>query len=223
MTGTPWHSAPLVALDLEGSGAQDREREAILEIAAVPVIRSRPDLDNAYTTLVNPGRPIAKRPWISPGLTSENLSAAPAIEAVEPDLAERLNGSYIVGHNIGVDWRLLHRRCPTIHPAGLIDTLRLARHLSTNTSNSNTSNGLSHLVAAHDLTSEVNRVATGSQPHRALWDAVAAALLLASLIKQAWQAPPTIDELSAIAGPPHRNPPATTAPDQPPLFGSKPM
>jgi hypothetical protein len=30
-----WSAAPLVALDLEGSGAQDRDHEAILEIADV--------------------------------------------------------------------------------------------------------------------------------------------------------------------------------------------
>jgi hypothetical protein len=35
MTGSTeeWTTAPLVALDLEGSGAQDRDDEAILEIA----------------------------------------------------------------------------------------------------------------------------------------------------------------------------------------------
>ena len=37
MTGssTPWQRARLAALDLEGSGAQDRDSEAILEIAVV--------------------------------------------------------------------------------------------------------------------------------------------------------------------------------------------
>ena len=41
----------------------------------------------------------------------------------------RLSGKILVGHNVPVDWRLLRRRCPSIQPAGLIDTLRLARHL----------------------------------------------------------------------------------------------
>ncbi|KIH99553.1 hypothetical protein LP52_06630 [Streptomonospora alba] len=41
MTEQPWTQAPLVALDLEGTGAQDRENEAILEIAAVPLAWSR--------------------------------------------------------------------------------------------------------------------------------------------------------------------------------------
>ena len=38
-----WTTAPLVALDLEGSGAQDRDNEAILEIAVVPITAGQPD------------------------------------------------------------------------------------------------------------------------------------------------------------------------------------
>jgi hypothetical protein len=37
-----WTTAPLVVLDLEGSGAQDRDSEAILEIAIVPLLGWRP-------------------------------------------------------------------------------------------------------------------------------------------------------------------------------------
>src|SRR5215467_8788529 len=83
MTGssTPWQQARLAALDLEGSGAQDRDNEAILEIAVIPLSEGQPDLPHAYSTLVNPQRPVPRRPWISPGLTMAAL---------------------IVGHNVGV-------------------------------------------------------------------------------------------------------------------------
>ena len=58
VTGTdaPWHQADLVALDLEGSGAQDRENEAILEIAlVVPLTAGKPAVAEAYATLKNGG------------------------------------------------------------------------------------------------------------------------------------------------------------------------
>jgi DNA polymerase III epsilon subunit-like protein len=213
MTGTPWYDAPLVALDLEGSGAQERDHEAILEIATVPIVNAHPDVDNAYCTLVNPGRPIPKRPWISPGLTNHVLRNTPTIETIEPAVAARLNGRYLIGHNVGVDWRLLHRRCPTIQPAGLIDTLRLARHLGTTTSN-----GLAQLIAAHDLTAKIDTLATSSQPHRALWDTVATAILLVTLIQQRWPTPPTIDQLSNIAGVMLASSPSSSA--EPTLFDS---
>src|SRR5450756_803910 len=82
-----WKTAPLVALDLEGSGAQDREGEAILEIAVVPFTDGQPDTAAAYSTLINPGRTIPRRPWISPGLTTAVLAAAPGPADIEPELA----------------------------------------------------------------------------------------------------------------------------------------
>ena len=69
----------LVAIDLEGSGAQDRDNEAILEIALVPIIGWQPDTGGAYCTLVNPQRPIPRRPWISPGLIDETLRKHPRL------------------------------------------------------------------------------------------------------------------------------------------------
>ncbi len=52
-----WTTAPLVVLDLEGSGAQEHDDEAILEIAVVPVIAGQPDVAAVYATLVNPAGP----------------------------------------------------------------------------------------------------------------------------------------------------------------------
>jgi DNA polymerase-3 subunit epsilon/exodeoxyribonuclease X len=82
--------------------------------------------------------------------------------------------TFIVGHNVGVDWHLLHRRCPSIRPAGLIDTLRLARP-------DEKGNNLARLLDCHQLTPKVTELARDSQPHRALWDTTGAALLLQAL------------------------------------------
>ncbi|MGC4804977.1 exonuclease domain-containing protein [Micromonospora sp. DT233] len=194
----PWTAASLVVIDLEGSGAQDRENEAILEIALVPLRAGLPHMPTHYTTLVNPGRPIGRRSWLSPGLTDAALRHAPTLGDVAGDLADRINGRYLVGHNVNVDWRLLHRRLPDIHPAGLIDTLRLARALP-----GNRPHGLAALIDGLHLTERVNTAAPGSQPHRAIWDTVAAAVLLPELISRRWAAaPPTISELAAVAGVP---------------------
>jgi DNA polymerase-3 subunit epsilon len=190
-----WRTAPLVALDLEGSGAQDHEDEAILEIAVVPCTAGQPDTAGAYSTLINPGRTIPRRPWISPGLTTVVLAAAPGPADIEPELARRVSGHVIVGHNVRVDWRLLHRRYPVIAPAALIDTLRLARHLKLGKQNS-----LSSLTAQLQLTPEADRLAAGSEPHRALWDAVAAALLLQALIARCWPSGVTLGALLETAG-----------------------
>jgi DNA polymerase III epsilon subunit-like protein len=198
MTGssTPWQQARLAALDLEGTGAQDRDSEAILEIAVVPLAEGQPDLSHAYSTLVNPQRPAPRRPWISPGLTMAALGAAPAIASVEPELARRLSGAIIVGHNVGVDWRLLRRRCPSIRPAGLLDTLRLARLARPG----DEGNGLSTLLDRYELTRQVTELAPASRPHRALWDAAGAVLLLRKLITMNYPDGVSIQHLMSIAG-----------------------
>jgi DNA polymerase-3 subunit epsilon/exodeoxyribonuclease X len=195
-SSVPWQQARLVALDLEGTGAQDREEEAILEIAVVPFADGQPDMANAYCTLVNPGRPVPRRPWISPGLTTRALADAPAIATVEPELARRLNGTYIVGHNVNVDWRLLHRRSPSVQPVALIDTLRLARQAHPGEKGNN----LSKLLDRHQLTATVAGLAKDSQPHRALWDTTGTALLLNALVTAQYPHGATIDELLTAAG-----------------------
>src|ERR1019366_1340754 len=161
---TAWTDAPLVVLDLEGSGAQDRDDEAILEIAVVPLSSGKPSLPEAYCTLINPGRPIPHRPWISPGLTSTVLATAPPLAEVAPELAARIDGKIVVGHNVGVDYRLLRRRCPDIKPRALIDTLRLARHLNPALKR----NALGELLERHGLTADVTRLVPDSQPLPAL-------------------------------------------------------
>ncbi|MFI6458104.1 exonuclease domain-containing protein [Streptosporangium amethystogenes] len=174
-----WTTAPLVAFDLEGSGSQDHEHEAILEVGVVPLAAGRPDIRNAYDSTVNPGRRIQPRLWSSPGLTNDVLGLAPRLDAIEPELAGRLNGTSIVGHNVNVDWRLLSPRCPGIRPASLIDTLKLARLVHRNTQ----PRTLTALLAYYELDGEVTKL-SGGQPHRALWDAVGAGLLLGALIRE---------------------------------------
>lgn len=197
----PWYEASLVALDLEGSGAQDRENEAILEIALVPIVGGRPVMDHAYETLLNPGRRIRQRPWISPGLTNDTLAAAPKLSDVAAEITSRINDRYLVGHNVTVDWRLLHRHLPEARPAGLIDTLRLAR----NRRPEDKGRSLTSLLEQLDLTDQIDQQVPTGRPHRALWDTVAAAHLLRTLLDDSR---PTLTALLHEASP---APPSATA------------
>jgi DNA polymerase-3 subunit epsilon/exodeoxyribonuclease X len=152
---TAWTDAPLVALDLEGSGAQDHENEAILEIAIVPITSGRLSLTDSYATLINPRRAIP-----------------------------------------------LHRHCLQIQPAALIDTLRLARHIHPGTKG----NSLTALLDHYQLTTAVSELTPSSQPHRALWDTIGAALLLTELVSELPDGPTlSLDDLKHIAGYPPSN------------------
>lgn len=179
MHNQPWTTAPLVAFDLEGTGGQDREHEAILEVGVVPLVDGSPDMRGAYDSMVNPERRIERHTWSSPGLTNDVLALAPPLSAVEPELTGHLDGATLIGHNVNVDWRLLSLRCPGVRPASLIDTLKLARLVHGNTQR----RSLAALLAHYELDDEVTKL-TGGQPHRALWDAVGAGLLLGMLIRE---------------------------------------
>ncbi|MCP2325229.1 DNA polymerase III epsilon subunit-like protein [Hamadaea flava] len=208
--GSPlWHAADIVALDLEGSGAQDHAAEAILEVAAVPLLNGQPDLDRAFTSLVNPGRPIPPRSWLAPGLTDGVLATAPAFDSIAPTLAELIDGKWVLGHNVQVDWRLLSGHLPGLRPAGLLDTLQLARTMAF------PDRKLSTLVDSLRLREAMHAAAGSSQPHRAYWDSVAAAYLLPKLIYRLWpKRPPTFESLRLMAGVPLPAEPV----DQPGLF-----
>ncbi|WP_202638694.1 3'-5' exonuclease [Bailinhaonella thermotolerans] len=204
----------MIAVDLEGSGAQDGEHEAILEIALVPLVHGHPSPADSYHTLINPGRPLPRRPWTSPGLTNEALKDAPPLEQIEPELTTRLADSTIVGHNVTVDWRLLRRRCPNVQPAALLDTLRLARICLPDGQRK----GLQPLLEHYGLVQRVDELASDSQPHRALWDAFGAALLLFELIHSAPESLPLRTLYRSAVIPIEEDLTAQSGPEQLPLL-----
>ncbi|MBE8523061.1 3'-5' exonuclease [Amycolatopsis sp. H6(2020)] len=193
----PWSDAHLVAIDLEGSGSQDTVGEAILEIALVPIRGGAPDIDRAYSTLINPKRKITRVPWLSPGITNSVLEHAPTIDEVAPDIIELVADAHLVGHNVRVDWRPLRKTLPAAKPSGLIDTLRLARYLQPELKNGH---GLQAWIKRLDLTGSIDRAAGDSQPHRALWDSVATATLLQTFMRDKPAHETHLDALIDTAG-----------------------
>lgn len=194
----PWTTAPLVAIDLEGTGGHDRDREKILEIAVVPLAAGHPDMSQAWETTINPGRTIAPRPWISPDLTGTILLTAPPLQDVADDITSRVHKQILVGHNVGAGWRLLHRNLPDLEAVALIDTARLYKHLRPAAERWS----LTRLITQYGLSDQVRALAPKRSPHRALWDAIAAALLLPALVQELPRgAAMTLAELERVAGP----------------------
>ena len=105
-----------------------------------------------------------------------------------------MNGQYLVGYNLAAQWPLLRRCCPDLAPAGWIDTLRLAR-----TIDPGHRNDLASVIERLRLTRQVDQLAV-SLPGRALWDAVAAALLFGALAVPVLGADVGPDELLGICG-----------------------
>lgn len=179
MDSIRWADAPLVAVDLEGTGGQDRENEAILEIGIVPIVAGVPDMAAAWESTINPGRRVPHRKWISPGLAGDALAESPSLDQLRSAIVDRLQGRVLVGHNVGVDARLLQLRLPEIRPALLLDTARLFKRLHPNDRRWN----LIRALEKYRLNQRVVDLVPSGRPHRAMWDAAGAAVLLQALVE----------------------------------------
>jgi predicted DnaQ family exonuclease/DinG family helicase len=182
----------LVAVDLETTG-YDSDSEQIIEIGAVRV-RLGSDgsvtLGERFVTFVDPGRELSPTITRLTGIETADLAGAPPSESAVADFvrfAFRDGAPCLVGHNVGFDISFLER---SGMPAGAerIDTAELASIVLPSAS----SYALQRLAADAAILPE--------SAHRALDDAVTAALVLGHLARIARELPPLIlSEIAAVS------------------------
>lgn len=173
--GTPLCNVTFCVLDLETTGT-DREHDRITEIGVVKVCGG--ERLGTFHTLVNPGRAIPPTITVLTGLCDATVSVAPPVDAVLPTLLEFLEGSVLVGHNVGFDLAFLNAALQRTgrDPLGqrVADTLPLARRL------------VRDEVRDCRLGTLARRFSLPHQPtHRALDDAEATTDLLHLLLERA--------------------------------------
>ena len=95
-----------VALDLETTGLEPNT-DAIIEVGAVK-FDPKGVVQETFSTLVNPGRPVPYRIQMLTGIAPEEVAEAPPMDAVAPRLQQFIAGQPIVGQNVlGFDLRFL--------------------------------------------------------------------------------------------------------------------
>ncbi|MDH5605944.1 MAG: exonuclease domain-containing protein [Anaerolineae bacterium] len=97
----------IVALDLETTGL-DPHKDAITEIGAVRFNDNR--IEDEFTTLINPQRPIPAFITKLTGITNAMVRNAPTFEEILPDLVEFVGDSPVLGHNVKFDLGFLRAR-----------------------------------------------------------------------------------------------------------------
>ena len=122
----------MLVLDSETTGL-DVERDRIVSLGAVRLHGRRIYRALVLDELVNPGGPIPARATAIHGITQAMVAGAPAFAEIMPALADLIEGTVVVGHNIAFDLAMLARECAL---AGLdwqapptLDTLLLAADL----------------------------------------------------------------------------------------------
>ncbi|WP_031522461.1 3'-5' exonuclease [Streptomyces sp. NRRL F-5123] len=178
---------PLLVVDVEGNGASPPD---LVEVAALPVRGGEPDTGTAGWWLIRPPRPVTRFAARVHGLTDEVLASRPSWHEVAGQVRVLLGGVWIAAHNAHVDHRVLSAHLPGWEPAGVVDTLRLARAARPG-------------LPSYTLDSLVEHLAPGlrqapDRRHRARFDSYATSLLLLDLAKgyETW------DQLAAVAVPP---------------------
>ncbi|HEY4439966.1 MAG TPA: 3'-5' exonuclease [Candidatus Elarobacter sp.] len=177
--------ATYAIVDVETTGFS-REHDGVVEVACVLVrrgIRFR-----AFSTLVNPGRPIPPRATEVHGIADADVADAPPLAEVAPTLRRLCMGAIVVAHNAGFDRGFL----PMLAGRPGLCTLRLARHL------------LPELRShANQALRETLGIAlpAGAEAHRAFSDVSVTASILEILLNRYLTAghPPDTEALLALA------------------------
>ncbi|MEU0693607.1 3'-5' exonuclease [Streptomyces niveus] len=178
---------PLLVVDVEGNGANPPD---LVEVAALPVREGRPDTSVAGAWLTKPRHPVTPFAARVHGLTNERLESEPGWEEIADQVHTLMGTSWICAHNAHVDHRVLSAHLPTWRPAGVLDTLRLAKATRPGLPKYTLDALIEHLRP--DLS------AAPAHRHRATFDAYATAQLLIAMAAEY----DTWDQLVAAAVPP---------------------
>ena len=118
-----------VVFDLETTGISCYN-DQVVEISAVKV--SKGQVEEEFTSLVNPKCPIPYRASMVNGITDEMVKDAPAFDKVLADFLGFIGDHVLVGHNIHTfDMKFIYRDCEKfwgkVPENNYVDTLSLAR------------------------------------------------------------------------------------------------
>lgn len=172
------HTLPFVVVDVETTGGQPWGSDRVTEVAAVTVDGDRVDV--AFSSLINPGRPIPWHITRLTGISDAMVREAPRFEDIAGEFAAHLVGRVFVAHNASFDFGFLDAEFSRVAPtplgslvAGQLCTVRLARRL------------LAHLPRRNLDAVSAHYGVSISDRHRASGDALATAQVLRGLLHDA--------------------------------------
>jgi DNA polymerase III epsilon subunit-like protein len=176
----------LLVVDVEGNGTTPPD---LVEVAALPIRAGAPDKTTAKAWLTKPNRPVTSRATQIHGLRNSDLAHKPAWKEIADQVHACLGTAWICAHHAHVDYRVLKAHLPKWEPAGVLDTLRLARATLPDLAGYSLDKLIEHLQP--DLSQ------APAHRHRATFDAFATAQILIAMANRY----ETWDQLVAAAVP----------------------
>jgi DNA polymerase III epsilon subunit-like protein len=166
----------IYAVDVESNGRTPPE---IIELSVVAIQSGKIELP-PITWTIKPTQSIRRFASNIHGIEDVDLQDSPALCSVQDEIITILRNYPILAHNARIDYNLLTASLPHWEPKSVHDTLRLARIIVP----SAPSHSLSSLVAYFNISETLQRHSL-LRPHRADFDAGAAAFLFLALLDEA--------------------------------------
>jgi len=116
-------------------------------------------------------------------LYAKSANCCESIVSTWPQIKEHLQNKVILGHNIGYDYAILKKSFPALEIERTVDSLQISRQVYKDLFSDYS---LSALLECLDLTKTLNTLKVNDHftPHRALYDAMGAALLCLELLSK---------------------------------------
>jgi DNA polymerase-3 subunit epsilon len=188
--------AHVVVLDYESTGSLRGFANEPWQIGMVTLSSGSVDRDSMFESFlrIDINRPFNPHAPGRHGELREKLAVAPTPQDLWMSIGPVLRQGPLCAHNIATEKKFLRSMAPMHRFGPWIDTLKLTRKAWPGCA----SYALEDLVMQFDLKSRVDSLCPGRAAHDALYDAVAAALLLSHLIQQQGWGEITVADLTAF-------------------------
>ncbi|MBT8037859.1 MAG: 3'-5' exonuclease [Verrucomicrobiae bacterium] len=166
------------AIDFESAGAQRGMTDVPVQIGMATWSQKSGHAD-PFVSFIRADRPITWSAQKVHGISSDDLSEAPALMTLWPHIKGRLSNRIAVAHGHGTEKRYL-RAFPAHGFGPWVDTLQLARAAWPELQ----SHALGDVCESFQLTGKITQLIAKKTWHDALYDATASLVVLEHLINQ---------------------------------------
>jgi DNA polymerase III subunit epsilon len=180
------YEATFTAIDFESAGTCAGDTDTPVQIGTAtwsPKSYAIDQLSDTWMSYIHTDRKITWSAQQVHGITKEQLSNAPKLILLWPDIKRRLSGNVIVAHGHGTEKRFL-RAFPGHGFSPWVDTLHLARAAYPTLKDYS----LRTICNELDIVDEINLHSNSASPmiinwHDALYDSIASIILLKRIIQ----------------------------------------
>jgi len=167
------------AIDFESAGLRPGGTEVPVQIGIAPMLGVQISPGEFFGSFLATDQEITWSAQKVHGITREDLTAAPGLNDLWPQIKDLLAGRWLIAHGAATEKRFL--RAFPFHGFGpWVDTLKLSRAAWP----AQESFALGDLIVALDLEGELRGLHPGFRWHDALSDAVASLVLLRRIIAE---------------------------------------